>query len=121
MANGKGSLDCGCCTHFIKSRENLVAILGQGSCSFHELQLPPAKQEHNNRICCNFEPNENYRRDNPLPQFMPLARRFAWFGIDMLPGTLYEFPYNEPKEITKSRVLRFPDYHQGTWKKVDEE
>ncbi len=71
----------------------------------------------NNRICCHFEPNESYQRDNPSRKFNTVARRFAWFGTNMEPGVLFEFFYNTPPQITRTAVLRVPDYHNNTWKR----
>jgi hypothetical protein len=116
MPNGKGSLDCSYCVHFA----------GQGYpdghgeerlCRFHETLLPKAKLSDNNRICGNFEPTELYFVHNPSRQFITVARRWAWFGIDLEPGILYEFGYNTPNEISKTAVLRVPDYQNRNWKK----
>ena len=114
MANGKGSLDCNYCIHLERYPEGSSE---EGLCKFHEVILPPPNTKYDNRICCHFEPNASFHRDNPFPQFMPLARQFAWFGIDMEPGVLYEFQYNQPPGITKTSVLRVADYASGTWKK----
>lgn len=111
MANGKGSLDCRYCMHFDHSTGDF--------CRFHGRNLPPPKRVQNNRICCNFEPNSNYDRDNPQPQFMPLVRRFAWFGTDLQPGVLYEFTYNQPDGIAQTAVLRVPDWQTGAWKQPE--
>jgi len=86
-------------------------------CRFHQKVLPKPKVEYNNRICGNFAPSELYHAHSPLRQFFTLARRFAWFGTDLEPGVLYEFGYNHPPGITKSAVLRIPDYHHDTWTK----
>jgi hypothetical protein len=88
-------------------------------CRFHQTVLPKAKADYKNRICGNFEPNQAYYADNPLRQYFTLARRFAWFGADLEPGVLYEFGYNDPPGITKSAVLRIPDYHHDTWMKPE--
>jgi len=116
MPNGKGSLDCSYCVHF----DALGYPDGHGEerlCRFHQTVLPKAKKDYHNRICGNFEPSELYYAHNPSRQFFTLARRFAWFGIDFEPGVLYEFSYNHPPGITKSAVLRIPDYQHGTWTK----
>jgi hypothetical protein len=118
MPNGKGSLDCSYCVHF----DAMGYPDGHGEerlCRFHQTVLPKAKVEPNNRICGNFEPSELYYAHNPSRQFFTLARRFAWFGIDLEPGVLYEFCYNEPPKIRKSAVLRIPDYQNRTWTKAD--
>lgn len=116
MPNGKGSLDCSYCAHF----EGVGYPDGFGEqrlCRFHETILPKPKDESNNRICGNFEPNEAFRADNPSHPFITVARRFAWFGIDLEPGALYEFCYNQAPGITKSAVLRVPDYQNHIWQK----
>jgi hypothetical protein len=116
MPNGKGSLDCSYCVHF--DAKGYPDGHGEARlCRFHQTVLPKAKVESNNRICGNFEPSELYFAHNPLRQFFPLARRFAWFGIDLEPGVLYEYCYNQPSGITKSAVLRVPDYHHDNWTK----
>jgi hypothetical protein len=116
MPNGKGSLDCSYCAHFHGG--SYPREFGEPRlCRFHETILPKAQNEGNNRICGNFEPNEDYHTDNPYSQFFPLARRFAWFGIDLEPGVLYEFCYNEPPKIIRLAVLREPDYHSHTRQK----
>jgi hypothetical protein len=120
MPNGKGSLDCSYCIHFEGSSGYPEGFGEERLCKFHQVVVPKGNVPHNNRICCNFEPNEGYYRDNPLRQYITLARRFAWFGIDMEPGVLYEFCYNQPPGITKIAVLRIPDYQARGWKKPTE-
>lgn len=116
MPNGKGTLDCSYCIHF----DGTGFPDGHGEermCRFHQTVLPKAKVEYHNRICCHFGPNGTYHKHNVLGQFLPLVRRFAWFGIDLEPGVLYEFPYPNSRAITKSAVLRIPDFRNATWKK----
>jgi hypothetical protein len=36
---------------------------------------------------------------------MPPARRFAWFGIDLEAGYLYEFPYPNPEHAVKVKAF----------------
>jgi hypothetical protein len=117
MPNGKGTLDCSYCIHFDRSQGYPDGFGEERMCHFHETVLPKAKDESKNRICCHFEPNRGYWRDNPSSRFSTVARRFAWFGADMEPGVLFEFCYNNPPGITKTAVLRIPDYHDDTWKK----
>ena len=62
-------------------------------------------------------PNERFEAHDLRPQFRTLASRFAAFGEYLLPGVLYEFSYNAPSGISKSAVLRTPDYKNGTWTK----
>jgi len=38
---------------------------------------------------------------------------------DLEPGVLYEFCYNTPPAISKTAVLRIPDYQNRTWKKAN--
>src|SRR3954470_24134832 len=116
MPNGKGSLDCCYCAHF--DAQGYPDGFGEERlCRFHHTVLPKPRVEHNNRICGNFEPSELYYAHNPSREFVTLSRRFAWFGIDLEPGILYEFCYNHPPGITKSAVLRTPDYQHRTWTK----
>ena len=116
MPNGKGSLDCSYCVHF-DGTGYPDGHAEERYCRFHQAMLPKPKDATNNRICCHFEPNEAYQRDNPSRKFNTVARRFAWFGTNMEPGVLFEFGYNTPPEITRTAVLRIPDYHNDTWKK----
>lgn len=116
MPNGKGSLDCSYCVHF-DATGNPGGHGEERLCRFHQTILPKAKVQANNRICGNFDASELYCAHNPLRQFCTLARRFAWFGIDLEPGVLYEFCYNQPPGITKLAVLRIPDYQNLTWNK----
>jgi hypothetical protein len=116
MPNGKGSLDCCYCVHF--DAEGYPDGHGEERCCrFHESVLPKPQIEFNNRICGNFEASEAYFAHNRGRQFVTVARRFAWFGADLEPGVLYEFCCNEPPGITKSAVLRVPDYQNDTWTK----
>jgi hypothetical protein len=120
LPNGKGSLDCSYCSYFAGGDGYPEGFGEQHLCRFHAQILPPANNGNSNRICGNFEPNAGYLRDNRYPQFFTLARRFAWFGINMEPGTLYQFQYNYPPGITELSVLRLPDYHNDGWKGVGE-
>jgi hypothetical protein len=115
MPNGKGSLDCCYCVHF--SGNGYPDGHGEERlCRFHQTIVPKAKDFPNNRICGNFAPGELYYAHS-RSQFFTLARRFAWFGIDLKPGVLYEFCYNQPNVIIESAVLRIPDYQNDTWTK----
>jgi hypothetical protein len=117
MPNGKGSLDCCYCAH-CDAKGYPDGFSEERLCRFHETLLPKPKVTSYNRICGNFEPNDLFRAHNRgLGQLITLARRFAWFGTDLEPGVLYEFSYNHPPGITKSAVLRIPDYHNNTWTK----
>lgn len=79
-------------------------------CHFHNVKLSEAT---NNRICCHFEPNQEYWNSNSI--FSPPSRRFGWFATDLKPGVLYEFPYNSPDQLDESAILRIPDYQTGEW------
>src|SRR4051794_25013675 len=116
MPNGKGTLDCCYCVHF----DGIGYPDGHAEerlCRFHQTVLPKPKVEYANRICCHFEPSQADVDHNGLNEFFPLARRFGWFGIDLEPGVLFEFCYNQPPGIRKSAVLRLPDYPNRSWKK----
>ena len=104
MANGKGALDCNYCQHLVAGPR----------CSFHDVTLPLSRK-HLNTVCCHFEANGSYWRDNAI--YLPPARRFTWFGRDLEPGVLYEFSYNAPEDAVPLAVLRTPDYGSGGWKK----
>jgi hypothetical protein len=113
MANGKGSLDCCYCIHFDATG---VADGWQQArlCKFHQKVLP-VPTAHCNRICCHFEPNSAYFEDNPAWPLVPVACRFALFGMDLDPGVLYEFSYTDPSGAKPIAVLRIPNYKTMTW------
>lgn len=114
MPNGKGTIDCCYCKHFGGPRGYPDGHGLSVPCQYHGVTLPVHTPEPLNRICCHFEPDESYRRDNPI--WCPPARRFAWFGRDLRPGVLYFFGYNSPDKIEHEVVLREPDYQAGRWK-----
>ncbi len=116
MPNGKGVLDCSYCVYF-DSQGYPDGHHEERLCRFHEAVLPKTKLPYHNRICCNFEPNSTYREHDPIPQFIPLARKFAWFGEDLEPGVLYEFSQYHPPGIRALAILRVPDYPNRGWKK----
>src|SRR6266566_6668468 len=109
MPNGKGVLDCSYCVHF-EGKGYPDGHYEERRCRFHETVLPKTKLPYHNRICCNFEPNDTYRQHEGLRDFIPLPRKFAWFGEDLEPGVLYEFSQYHPPGITALAVLRVPDY-----------
>jgi hypothetical protein len=114
MPNGKGSIDCSYCVHF-DGEGYPDGWTEERRCKFHQTMLPKPSSEHLNRFCCHFEPNQTYCEDNLGMQFFPVVRRFAWFGIDLEPGVLYEFPYPAPHEAKKLAVLRIPDFQNIRW------
>ena len=117
MPNGKGTLECGYCKHLKTEDDSPAFWSADGLCTFHQIKLPPF---NNNRICCNFEPNQTYHQEDLIPEFFPIARKFACFGIDMQPGTLYSFPYNHPPSIEEIAVLRKADYKKNRWRNIDD-
>ena len=104
MANGKGALACMYCRHVAYPR-----------CGFHGVPLPESPKGWNT-ICGNFEPTDLYWQHSG--QHGPPGRRFGWFGIDLKPGVLYHFQYNEPRSIEQLSILRKPDYEGGDWKGI---
>ena len=116
MPNGRGSLDCSYCVH-LDAKGYPDGHAQERLCRFHQTVLPRPREDQNNRICANFEASDVYHDHNPPRRFVTLGRRFAWFGTDLEPGVLHEFHYNDPPGITKSAVLRIPDYGNGTWMK----
>jgi len=119
MPNGKGTIDCHYCVNYENKGKWFPSFGPQGFCHFHKIDLPLPKGVHNNRICCHFEANNDYWLDNP-GKFCPPARRFAWFGIDLKPGVLYEFGYNDPEGIKESSVMKEPDsFIDKSFKRVD--
>lgn len=98
MANGKGALSCSYCRHQLEAGKR---------CSFHEAALPFPKPGYFT-ICCHFEPNSSYWRDNGAR--FPPARQFAQFGKDLEAGVLYQYLYNTPSSIEELAVLKRLDY-----------
>jgi hypothetical protein len=120
MPNGRGKLDCIYCVHFDAQFDAKGYTYGKGeerACAYHQVILPKPKDESNNRICGNFAPNGLWYRDNKYLEFFTLVRQFAWFGIDLEPGVLYEYSYNDPPGMIKLAVLRIPDYEHPHWTK----
>jgi len=115
MPNGRGSIDCCYCKHFGGARGYPDGFGESARCEYHEVTLPASGTESLNRICCHFEPDDTYWRDNFV--WTPPARRFSWFPRDLLPGVLYMFSYNTPNKIEREIVLREPDYERGDWAK----
>jgi hypothetical protein len=109
MGNGRGKIDCVYCVHFVGNNQHEPA-----ECRFHGAALPRSKE---NRICCHFEASALFAQESGARAlFATVARQFGWFGADLEPGILYEFPYNEPTSIKKLAVLREPDYGAWGWK-----
>jgi len=95
MANGKGNLECGLCKysdpHFPSWEKRM--------CQHHKQEISLASDPGGHMICCHFEPSEQYWKENH--DWMPPARRFSWFGVDLEAGYLYEFSYPDPKSAKK--------------------
>ena len=109
MGNGRGKIDCTYCTHFDGQHQHESA-----RCRFHLALLPPSSQ---NRICCHFEASTLLAEEaGARILYAPVARQFAWFGADLEPGILYEYPYNDPPAVKRLAVLRQPDYESWGWK-----
>ena len=113
MANGRGTIDCCYCRHFGGAKGYPDGLGRAAKCNYHEMNLPEPEPSHLNRICCHFEPDDTYWRDNPY--WIPPARRFSWFHEDLKPGVLYFFRYNSPEKIVSSLVLREPNHNEGKW------
>gem|GEM_PF-102133 len=112
MGNGRGKLDCSYCLHF--QSEGYPDGFGERRmCLFHEQFLPAARVKHHHRICAHFLSDMDFKRRCAYDG-MTEARRFAWFGIDLKPGVLYEFGYNNPEGIETSAVLRIME--GGKWR-----
>src|SRR5262245_35691003 len=109
MGNGRGKIDCAYCVHFGGTEPHERA-----DCRFHGAPLPRSDL---NRVCCHFEASARLGEESGArARFAPVARQFGWFGADLEPGVLYEFPYNDPPAIEKLAVLREPDYSAWDWK-----
>ena len=118
MPNGKGQIDCCYCKHFGGPRGYPDGLGVSVVCRYHNVLLPAPEPSYSNRVCCHFEPDVTYWRDNGF--WSPPAWRFARFGRDLLPGVLYQFGYNTPDQIEREIVLRSPDYSSLKWKEHDE-
>jgi hypothetical protein len=107
MPNGKGTLECCYCIHYKGQWSGYDAAHEPGLCTYHNTALPGTTETHQNRICCNFSPNENYNKDNPEFQSegglkrITSEERFSWFDRKLRRGILYCFSYNDPQSITE--------------------
>ena len=101
MANGKGALECGYCSHAVARH-----------CGFHDVELPASPRGWN-LVCGNFSPSPIYWEHST--EHCPPNRRFAWFGRDLEPGVLYHFQYNSPESAEPLAQMRLPDYTTGGW------
>jgi hypothetical protein len=66
----------------------------------------------NHRICADFAPNKEYERHNrPMMEYHgqtlaeSVRQRMSWFGIDLKPGVLYVFHYNNPPGLREMMQL----------------
>ena len=102
MPNGKGQIDCCYCVNFQSEFEGSDAMYEKGFCKFHQSEIPSTLPEWNHRICVDFSANrffEKYLRYNSLDE------RFEWFEEDLEKNILYEFHYNDHKDIKKLKDL----------------
>src|SRR5215203_6378644 len=93
MPNGKGSLECCCCTYWRGEHRGYDGAYEEGFCAFHRSGLPATSGSWLHRVCSAFEPDQSYVRDSP--DVWP-EERFSWFGRKLEDGILYAFPYNQP-------------------------
>lgn len=102
MPNGKGQIDCCYCVHFESEYEGSDAMYDEGFCKFHKSEIPSTLPEWKHRICSDFEANKFFEK---YLQYNPLEQRFEWFGKDLEKNFLYEFHYNDHKDIRKLKDL----------------
>jgi hypothetical protein len=106
MPNGRGALECCYCVHWQAADGKSgygPGCLGAGRCSHWKVEIPAAEPPGSHRICADFSPNEDYERHNrPRMEYRgqttteSVRQRISWFGIDLKPGVLYVFSYNNP-------------------------
>src|SRR5947209_6328968 len=108
MPNGKGALECWYRTHWESADGEVYnePNRGLGNCKHWNVAIPAPPSPGSHRICADFVPNEDYERHNR--QMMKyhgqttaesVRQRMSWFGIDLKPGVLYVFCYNQPPGI----------------------
>jgi hypothetical protein len=114
MPNGKGALECCYCSHFQSSSgcKGYDCAYEAGTCNHWKVEIPTTLPAWSHRICADFAPNEDYERHNR--QMMKyhgqttaesVSQRMSWFGIDLKPGVLYVFCYNQPPGIREMMKL----------------
>jgi hypothetical protein len=99
MGNGKGYLECRLCKYASPPWPSYE----MRHCQYHNDDITPPKENGGHMICCHFSASELYWKENY--EWMPPARRFAWFGIDLEAGYLYEFPYPNPEHAVKVKAF----------------
>lgn len=102
MPNGKGQIDCCYCVHFVSQYEGSDAMYDEGNCLFHRRKIPSLLPEWRHRICKDFTPNRHFEK---YLQYNSLEQRFGWFETELEEKTLYEFHYNNHKDIKKLKDL----------------
>ena len=114
MPNGKGALECCYCTHFQSQSgyEGYDCAYEAGICDHWQVEIPAAPRAGGHRICANFMPNESYKRHNRgmIERHGgnvedAVQERMSWFGVDLEPGVLYAFCYNQPPEVKELMPL----------------
>ena len=91
MANGKGQLECGYCTHFLTPPQR---------CGFHHADLPELGCD--NRVCAAFKPGPAVE-----PSFQ-MEAQFEEISKALEAGVLYSFPYpRHDRRSSLKEVLRF--------------
>jgi hypothetical protein len=102
MPDGKGQIDCCYCVHFRSEYEGSDAMYDEGFCKFHETLIPSTLPDWNHRICVDFESDESFEK---YLSYNPLEERFEWFEKELDKNVLYEFHYNDYKNIKKLKDL----------------
>jgi hypothetical protein len=114
MPNGRGALECCYCSHFQSSSgyQGYDCAYEAGTCNHWNVEIPAPPSPGDHRICADFAPNEDYEHHNR--QMMEyhgqttaesVKQRMSWFGIELKPGVLYVFCYNQPPGIEKMVAL----------------
>ena len=114
MPNGKGALECWYCTHWEPADDKVYSEpnYGQGRCRHWEVDIPEQEPPRRYRICANFSANSFFEQHNRGMierhggNVDDLVReRMSRFGIDLKPGVLYAFHYNDPPGIREMMKL----------------
>ncbi len=102
MPNGKGQIDCCYCVHFQGEYKGSDAMYDEGFCKFHKTKIPSTLPNWNHRICADIEPTDFFEKSL---KYNSLEERFEWFGQELKQNVLYEFHYNDHKNIKKLKDL----------------
>jgi hypothetical protein len=104
MPNGRGWLECCYCEHY-RCHNSLWmgydASYEAGECLRYRVSLPDTAESGLHRVCNDFLPNKWYSQDSVATA----EKRFSYFPMPLVPGTLYGYPYYSPPAVKPLAVL----------------